>query len=271
MDLKKHFKEFAERLYLLDDGADDQLSTELIELHEVKCSKCQEDRLSCTVRPACKDRNFLNMLIELGVEPQNLPSFCYSQYLEQIRRFILEKKGRGMVDRRIPIKDLLSTLRVSSIRQFTTRFSKIWTKTTSAKSNNVKLVAGDELRFHFDFARGVVILNPVHQIIKDYEVFELYVSLLSDFYELTSQVTDVTLDWWVVEFTFEDVTPAKAKRRLQERISERFESLNIRESETGVEVQVEVITDGVGDPIEVGDIQKLFRLLSRLKQSDTEE
>jgi hypothetical protein len=114
MDIKKHKDEFAIRMKLLDAAADNQLAKELIELHEKKCIACQEDRLSCTVRPACQNRNYLNALIEIGVTPQDLPSFCYSQYLEQIRRFIIDKKGRGMIDRRIPIKDLLSTLGVSS-------------------------------------------------------------------------------------------------------------------------------------------------------------
>ena len=88
MELKKHKNELATRISLLDVTSDNQLAKELIELHEVKCIACQEDRLSCAVRPRCMNRNFLNALIEIGVKPQDLPSFCYSQYLEQIRRFI---------------------------------------------------------------------------------------------------------------------------------------------------------------------------------------
>ncbi|MFW9769390.1 MAG: hypothetical protein ACFFEM_11265, partial [Candidatus Thorarchaeota archaeon] len=174
MELKKHKEELSTRLSLLDAAADNQLAKELIELHEEKCTACQEDRLSCTVRPRCMNRNFLNALIEIGVSPQDLPSFCYSQYLEQIRRYILDKKGRGMDDRRIPIRDLLSTLSVSSIRQFSTKFKKIWKNYSSVNENDIMLIAGDGLLFRFDFSRGIVTLNPTQNEIDNYDVFRLY-------------------------------------------------------------------------------------------------
>jgi hypothetical protein len=269
VELQKHNKEFSERVYFLDDAADSQLSMELIQLHEGKCTKCQEDRLSCTVRPACKDRNFLNMLIELGVEPQDLPSFCYSQHLEQIRRFILEKKGRGMVDRRLPIKDLLATLRISSIRQFTTRFGKIWAESADVRSNNLMLVAGDNLRFHFDFARGIVILNPIHYVIKSFEVIELYISLLSQIHELKASVENLAYNWWIITIYVDGITVAKAKKQLQDKIHDSFEALYIGEKEDGIEIQVEIVQDGKKMPVEIGDLEQLFRLVSRLTKSDT--
>ena len=104
MKIKKYDEDLAQRIELLDSKADRQLAKEIIELYETKCKECQEDRLGCTVRPSCKDRNFLNLLIEIGVNPADLPEFCYIQYMEQIKRFILEKKGRTLEDRRIPIR-----------------------------------------------------------------------------------------------------------------------------------------------------------------------
>ena len=163
MEYQKHNVELTERIRLLNIPADSQLAKELMKLHEAKCVACQEDRLSCTVRPACKNRNFLNMLIELGVEPQDLPRFCYSVYLEQLRRHIIDRKGRGIIDKRLLIKDLLSTLKVSSIRHFNSKFRKEWKNYFSASSKNQMLVAGDSLLFYFDFARGIVIINPTKQ------------------------------------------------------------------------------------------------------------
>ena len=269
MELKKHHQELTERLYLLDEGADDQLSMELIELHEKKCKDCQEDRLSCTVRPACKDRNFLNMMIELGVEPQDLPAFCYSQHLEQIRRFILEKKGRGMVDRRIPIKDLLSILKVSSIRQFTTRFTKEWETSVVARDNNLMLVAGDELRFFFDFSRGQVVLNPIHVVVKDFELAKLYVNLLGEFYGLESSIEDFTLKWWIIRISTDHLPEAKARKALKDRLSDNFEAIFVEENDKGLEIHVEIVIDERKEPLIAGNLEQLFRLVSRLRQSES--
>ncbi len=265
MKLKKHNTDLATRMDLLDVTADNQLAKELMGLHENKCRACQEDRLSCTVRPSCKDRNFLNMLIELGVEPEDLPSFCYSQYLNHVQRFITERKGRRMIDRRLPIKDFLSALRVSSIRHFTTKFKRTWSKSASIQRKNVMLLAGDGLLFHFDFARGIVVMNPVHIKISRLEVFKLYADLFSKYYDLKSEVKDVTLNWWIlsiavdVEGTVESTTPVKSK------LSGCFDALNVETSENIVNIHAEVIFDENRKPLFVDDIEKAFIVSSKLR------
>jgi hypothetical protein len=264
MDLEKHNTELASRLHLLDDIADKQLAKEIIELYEKRCRACQEDRLGCTVRPACQNRNFLNLLIELGVEPQDLPSFCYTQYLDQIRRYILEKKGRSKNDRRMPIKDLLSILRVSSIRHFTTRFEKIWKEFSVVRENDIMLVAGDDLLFHFDFARGIVILNPTHQYIQNYDTFKLYVSLFSEHYHLETTASDFTLNWWNVVITIPDADVTQSNKSVKQELSSRFEELFIESSEDAVYIEAEVILENDA-ALEVRDLIELFDFATQIK------
>ena len=264
MDLGKHSNELASRLKFLDAIADEQLAKEIIELYEARCTDCQEDRLGCTVRPACENRNFLNLLIELGVEPQDLPSFCYKQYLDQIRRYILEKKGRGMNDRRLPIKDLLSTLRVSSIRHFTTRFGKIWSNFSVVRENDIMLVAGDDLSFHFDFSHGVVILNPTHQSIQNFEVFKLYVALLSEYYKLETVASDLTLNWWNVIITLPGSDVGQSNKPAKKDLTSRFEELYVESSEDAVYIEAEVIL-GNDTSFEVRDLVELFSYASKMK------
>ncbi len=264
MELKKHKNELATRMSLLDIAADNQLAKELIELHEQKCTACQEDRLSCTVRPGCTNRNFLNALIEIGVEPQDLPSFCFSQYLEQIRRFILEKKGRGMQDRRIPIKDLLSTLNVSSIRHFSTKFKKIWKRYSSVNENDVMLIVGDGLLFRFDFTRGIVTLNPVHDRINDFVVFRLYCELFSAYYDLKTSVTDLTLNWWLLTFDVEGKDPADVKTVLKSESARAFDTIYTDEVDDSTKIRAEVILDSESSIIESGQLKDLFEQVSKL-------
>ncbi len=264
MELKKHKNEFATRISLLDVAADNQLAKELIELHEKKCSACQEDRLSCAVRPRCMNRNFLNALIEIGVKPRDLPKFCYSQYLEQIRRFILEKKGRGMMDRRIPIKDLLSTLNASSIRHFSAKFKKLWKNFASVNEHNVLLIAGDGLLFRFDFARGIVTLNPIHDRIDNFDVFRLYCKLFSTFYKLKTSVTDLTLNWWLLAFDVTGKNPVDIKSVLKSESAKTFDTIYTNKVDDSTKIQAEVIVDGESSLIEAGQLRNLFDQVSKL-------
>lgn len=268
MNLKKHKEELAERIVLLDAVADNQLALELIELHEKKCTACQEDRLSCTVRPACKDRNFLNALIEIGVTPQDLPSFCYSQYLEQIRRYIIDKKGREMLDRRIPVKDLLSTLDVSSIRHFNTKFRKVWKNFSRVHEDNDMLVLGDDLLFSFDFARGIVSLNPISDTIGNFRVFKLYCQLFSEYYALKATATDLTLNWWLVSIDVEGHTQSSVKSQLKAGSLKGFDAVYTNEIEGSVKVQAEVIAGDESSTLEVGQLRSLFERVSKFEKQE---
>ncbi|TFG30790.1 hypothetical protein EU527_14030 [Candidatus Thorarchaeota archaeon] len=266
MELKKHNNQFSQRINLLDQISDTQLAKEFIEMHEVKCTECQEDRLRCATRPACKDRNFLNTMIEIGVEPEDLPNFCYSQNLEQIRRYVLEKKGRKMIDRRLPIKDLLSTLGVSSIRHFSTKFKKEWSNFSQVQENNVLLVAGDTLLFRFDFHRGIVTVNPTKDRIHSYDVFKLYCKLFSTYYEVESNIRDLTSNWWILSILLKDVDTANLRALQKSELAGAFEAIYYKEIDDKAQIDVEVIRNDSSTPLEAEHLQELFLKVSKLKK-----
>lgn len=265
MNIKKHKESLVNRMRLLDDKADEQLVNEFIELYEERCSECQEDRLGCTVRPACHNRNFLNMLIELGAEPEDLPSFCYGQYLEQIKRFILERKGREMKDRRVPTKDFLSTLRVGSIKHFLSRFRKIWTETSSVQEGNLQLISGDDLLFHFDFSRGIVVVNPWHQPIDSYLTFKLYSELLSSQYKINSEANYLTRNWWTLSMNLGDAKAAKESTLLEMDVLQRYEALHLDAVDGSVQIEAEIIANGKDAKFEVRDLLQLYQSAAKLK------
>ncbi|MFW9956783.1 MAG: hypothetical protein ACFFCT_01820 [Candidatus Odinarchaeota archaeon] len=264
MELTKHNDELQQRMQLLDKPADQQLAKELMDLHQKKCTECQEDRLRCATRPACMNRNFLNALIEIGVEVNDLPNFCYNQNLEQIRRYVLEKKGRKMVDRRLPIKDLLQTLGISSIRHFTTKYKKEWTNFSSVHEGNIMLVAGDSLLFRFDFARGIATVNPTKDRIKTFNVFKLYCELFSERYQVKSTVKDLTPNWWILS-VIADEPDSTAFRALQKsEIASAFEAIYIKETEGTVQLQIEVILDSDDKYLEAEFLNELFVKVSKI-------
>ena len=264
MELRKHTNLFSNRIQLLDETADKQLAKELIEMHEKKCTACQDDRLRCATRPACKDRNFLNTMIEIGAEIEDLPAFCYSQNIEQIRRFILEKKGRLAKNRRLPIKDLLQALNVSSIRHFTTKFKKIWENFSQEQENDVMLVAGDSLLFRFDFHRGIVTVNPSQDPLDSFAEFKLYSKLFSSLYDLPVSVKDITSNWWVLSIEVTGADAAAIRGLLRSKLAEEFDSLYSKDVEDKVQLEVEVVLSEGQPPLLAEQLQELFASVSKL-------
>ncbi len=264
MELMKHTNQFSRRIHLLDETANKQLAKELIAMHEKKCKACQDDRLRCATRPACKNRNFLNSLIEIGVATEDLPQFCYSQNIEQIRRFVLERKGRSIENRRLPIKDLLQILGVSSIRHFTTKFKKIWSNFSQEQENDVMIVAGDSLLFRFDFHRGIVTVNPSKNRVDSFDVFKLYCKLFSTIYGLASEVKDVTSNWWVLSISVKSVDAAGIRSIQKSKLANAFEAIYSKEVEDKVHLFVEVVQSEGPPYLMVEQLQGLFVSASKL-------
>ena len=264
MELKKHTNQFSQRLHLLDETADKQLAKEFIQMHEKKCTSCQDDRLRCATNPACKDRNFLNTMIEIGVETEDLPAFCYSLNIEQIRRYILERKGRVVANRRLPIKDLLQTLSVSSIRHFTTKFKKIWSNFSQVQENDLMLVAGDNLLFRFDFHRGIVTVNPTMDSIDNYSVFKLYCILFSEVYGLPTTIKDITSNWWIASIEVKGADPANIRALQRSKVANAFESIYSDEVDDLTHLEVEVVQSEGSPYLFVEQLQDLFESASKL-------
>lgn len=271
MELVKHNQHLAARIKFLDTKADSQIAKELMELHQVKCKACQKDRLSCTVRPSCKNRNFLNFLIELGINPQDLPAFCYGQYMDQLRRYIIDKKGRGMINRRLLIKDLLSTLQVSSIRHFNIKFKKLWMTHSRVRQKDLMLVAGDDLIFQFDFSRGIVLVNPINIQIDSYEILSLYIQLLGEYHGIATSVRDIALNWW--EFSIEVGSDVSVNdfSSIKSKLSNYFESFKLERSDDNNLLRIEITVDGVKPLVEVGHIVEIFNLVASLGDTKTKE
>ena len=173
-----------------------------------------------------------------------------------------------MIDRRIPIKDLLSTLNVSSIRQFTTNFKKVWKNFSSAHEDNEVLVMGDSLIFNFDFARGIVTLNPIQARIDNFKMFNLYSQIFSNYYDLKSSVTDLTLNWWLLSIDIEGHTQSSTKSQLKAGSLKGFDVVYTTEIEDSVKIQAEVIASAESISLEVGQLRDLFLRISKFEKQD---
>ncbi len=258
MHLTSHNDDLANRLNLLYPDADRQLAKELMELHENKCKHCQEDRLSCTVRPACKNRNFLNTLIELGIEAQDLPAFCYSVYINQIGRYISERKGRPMTDRRILIKDFLATLKVSSIRHFNSKFKKEWKNYVSVTQKDQMIVTGNNMLFHFDFSRGIVHVNPDNEQIDSFDILKHYTEVFSQLFKVSVDLQEITTNWWELLLTLNG-TPEKNKLDVfLGKLPRGITNHSVVKDKNATRILLEVYGDCQSNLLTVKDVRELF-------------
>lgn len=56
------------------------------------CTKCQQDRIQCTLTPLCSRRFLLKLRIKSGMKLEEVPKFCYRQLVSLIARDKEEKR-----------------------------------------------------------------------------------------------------------------------------------------------------------------------------------
>jgi hypothetical protein len=130
------------------------------------------------------------------------------------------------------------------------------------------LLAGDGLLFYFDFARGIVVMNPVHIKISSLEVFKLYADLFSKYYDLKSEVKDVTLNWWILSIAVDVEATVESTKSVKSKLSGCFDALDVEASENVVNIHAEVIFDEDRKPLLVDDIEKAFIVSSNLRSGE---
>ncbi|MFX1559498.1 MAG: hypothetical protein ACFFBL_02810, partial [Promethearchaeota archaeon] len=148
------------------------------------------------------------------------------------------------------------------------KFKKIWKNFSSAHEGNVMLTIGDSLLFHFDFARGIVTLNPIHDQIENYEVFRLYCQIFSDHYNLKSSVQDLTLNWWLLSIEVEKHTLSSVKSQLKSGSLKAFETVYAAEIDGIIKVQAEVIAGDESSSLEAGQLRDLFERVSKFEKQE---
>ena len=122
--------------------------------------------------------------------------------------------------------------------------------------------------FSFDFVRGIVTLNPIHDRIRNFKVFNLYCQIFSDYYSLKAEVSDFTLNWWLLSIDVEDQTPSSAKSQLKAGSLKGFDAVYTNEIDGSVKVQAEVIADDESSSLEVGQLRSLFERVSTFEKQE---
>jgi len=169
-----------------------------------------------------------------------------------------------MRDKRLPIKDLLSTLRVSSIRHFNSKFKKEWKNYSKVTENNIMLVAGNGNIFHFDFEKGIALINPLNEPLLEFNVFELYSTLFSQWHNLDAKVSDLTTNWWVLGIEAKGTFSKEKIASVKKKIPRLFEAAVVKKEKDSLIVEVEAVVDNIQPPVKISSMKNLFELVAGL-------
>ena len=111
--------------------------------------------------------------------------------------------------------------------------------------------------FHFDFTRGIVIINPDKYQIHSYSIFELYVQLFAAHYGLEVTVKDLTLNWWAVSLSIV-VPEAFEGDLLKGKPSKIFDSTELITEKDSVRIEADIVVSPNHPALDVGELQGFF-------------
>lgn len=203
---RKYKDNFVKSLLEGDTEANiDYLADTLLEFMEQECERCMSNRMMCALRPACPNRKFLNILLRFGVDPKDLPSFCYQQQLSNVNTYLEGSSQTKIIDTILPIKEfinilsgggerLMGPLREGNVEKLSKElFIELKRATpdvlTSIGEDYILVLVDDGL-YYFDLSCEIVVINPRDTIIKSKEIISDLIDIYRERYKLDLELRE---------------------------------------------------------------------------------
>lgn len=203
---RKYKDNFVKSLLEGDTEANiDYLADTLLEFMEQECERCMSNRMMCALRPACPNRKFLNILLRFGVDPKDLPSFCYQQQLSNVNTYLEGSSKTKVIDTILPIKEfinilsgggerLMGPLREGNVEKLSKElFIELKRATpdvlTSIGQDYILALVDDGL-YYFDLSCEIVVINPRDTIIKSKEIISDLIDIYRERYKLDLELRE---------------------------------------------------------------------------------
>lgn len=203
---RKYKDNFVKSLLEGDTEANiDYLADTLLEFMEQECERCMSNRMMCALRPACPNRKFLNILLRFGVDPKDLPSFCYQQQLSNVNTYLEGSSKTKVIDTILPIKEfinilsgggerLMGPLREGNVEKLSKElFIELKRATpdilTSIGEDYILALVDDGL-YYFDLSCEIVVINPRDTIIKSKEIISDLIDIYQERYKLDLELRE---------------------------------------------------------------------------------
>lgn len=203
---RKYKDNFVKSLLEGDTEANiDYLADTLLEFMEQECERCMSNRMMCALRPACPNRKFLNILLRFGVDPKDLPSFCYQQQLSNVNTYLEGSSKTKIINTILPIKEfinilsgggerLMGPLREGNVEKLSKElFIELKRATpdvlTSIGQDYILALVDDGL-YYFDLSCEIVVINPRDTIIKSKEIISDLIDIYQERYKLDLELRE---------------------------------------------------------------------------------
>ncbi len=203
---RKYKDNFVKSLLEGDTEANiDYLADTLLEFMEQECERCMSNRMMCALRPACPNRKFLNILLRFGVDPKDLPSFCYQQQLSNVNTYLEGSSQTKIINTILPIKEfinilsgggerLMGPLREGNVEKLSKElFIELKRATpdvlTSIGEDYILALVDDGL-YYFDLSCEIVVINPRDTIIKSKEIISDLIDIYRERYKLDLELRE---------------------------------------------------------------------------------
>jgi len=233
------------------------LSREYLEMHKLKCEKCQKYRVECAFSPHCADRRHLNILIQLQTSKNHrfFPNYCYSLYVKNVNDFLNKKETlTSPNDSWIYLEDFLELFKKELGKTKEKDNKLLFQKLLSIwKENDIPLFLekNHEGRDQFNFIYGttifrinfpinIIIVDVNHRICHSDEELENYLDILSRYFNLESIIELIkdTSDLWYLKFKSKSLD----KKRIEEKLSKISDYFNIFKEDDELNSVIEIKT-----------------------------
>ncbi|MHA1378481.1 MAG: hypothetical protein ACTSRG_08875 [Candidatus Helarchaeota archaeon] len=212
---KKYSGEFAKFLEKFNElGSLEYISNEFLSLMRQKCFNCNKNRVECAFQPHCENRKFLNIMIHIKMNLNDIPSFCYSQQLRNIKDFL---NGKAYliepVDYKVFLQDFIEILDIKLksksvdynflkneiIKNISILKGKVYSVDRKMKNSRYFMFLADSIIYQIDFEQEVVTINLNEKIVETEEELSEIINLYSQYFNIDVEIVEEMVGWWYLK------------------------------------------------------------------------
>ena len=260
---------------------------------------CQDDRMTCTVRPLCEKRRWLSLLVKAGANMDALPGFCYELQQKIVERTLNQEKyfydpedcALFLDDFFLKVKKfspsklarLLENEEYDDLAWHIESFLRSkFSRVASLNLGEVLIILADDHLWFFDFLDKYVIMNLNDERISNQANLLSLVKLFNKHYKHEVKVFESSAEEWVLDAVlFEITSPGVAqdeslKKVLAEEIGKMAKlaksvNFKIEENKARLLMRINAFcgfpeTMYSVEPVAYGEVLRLYLAFTELKK-----
>ncbi|MHA1299418.1 MAG: hypothetical protein ACTSO9_08300 [Candidatus Helarchaeota archaeon] len=212
---KKYAEEFTKYIEKFNElGSLDYISREFLGLMRQKCFNCNRNRVECAFQPHCENRKYMNVMVHMKLDLNDIPDFCYSQQLRNINDYLTGKAYLiEPIDYKVFLSDFVQILNIKLksehkkkniliseiIKNISTLKGKVYKVKHREDIKDYFMFITDGIIYHIDLIREIVTINLRNKIIETEEELTDIIDLFSQYYNVKVEIIEEMRGWWYLK------------------------------------------------------------------------